>query len=416
MSNFDRKIIKTVYSSGYSQMLSAAKKEYRRYHLPKWLRQYSHLVLIFPLVLLIFLLVWLLIFLYKKWFNRIKSKFLQFNVVAFIGLLVFGILISWFFALGFRLSPSDSEINLVAIRTGIIFTLIIGLPAVNLFFALEFLISRKVQHKYFKTFILFLSTSFLPSLTLWGIIFFVFKGDFKDDFTMGFLMISSLVFLIIGVIRALIHFFIVREKELKIENELKISRLRELKSKAELNALHSRINPHFLYNSLNSIAGLSKINPDKTEHMALSLSKLFRYSINKEQSDWSTIAEEMRMVNIYLDIEKVRFEDRLKFSIDLPGNLEEVQVPRFLIQPLVENAMKHGISKCIEQGVVKVSVNRTNGWLEVSVADNGPDFPDELDAGFGLQSIYDKLEIMYPRGFELHFLKSPDKQILIKLS
>jgi two-component system LytT family sensor kinase len=66
--------------------------------------------------------------------------------------------------------------------------------------------------------------------------------------------------------------------------------------------------------------------------------------------------------------------------------------------------------------VVKVSVRKSEEWLEISVADNGPDFPDELSPGFGLQSIYDKLEIMYPQGFELHFLKTPDKQILIKLS
>jgi two-component system LytT family sensor kinase len=150
--------------------------------------------------------------------------------------------------------------------------------------------------------------------------------------------------------------------------------------------------------------------------MSLSLSKLFRYSINKEQSDWSTLAEELKMVNIYLDIEKVRFENRLEFSIDMTDDLKEVEVPRFLIQPLVENAVKHGVSKRVEQGVVKVSVRKSDEWLEISVADNGPDFPDELDPGFGLQSIYDKLEIMYPGGFELHFLKSPDKQILIKLT
>jgi len=224
------------------------------------------------------------------------------------------------------------------------------------------------------------------------------------------------VCLLIAAFRSLISYFIFKEKDLILESERKFSRLRELKTKAELNALHSKINPHFLYNSLNSIAGLAKTDAEKTEHMALSLSKLFRYSINKEQTDWSTFADEMEIVRIYLDIEKVRFDDRLEFTIDLPDELKTIRVPRFIIQPLVENAIKHGISKMVSKGVITASVHRKDKWIEIVVADNGPDFPDELIPGFGLQSIYDKLEIMYPNRFELHFLNAPNKHILIKIA
>jgi len=225
-----------------------------------------------------------------------------------------------------------------------------------------------------------------------------------------------LFFTIIGVIRALISFFILKEKELKIENEVKLANLRELKSKAELNALHSKINPHFLYNALNSIAGLAKTDAEKTEQMALSLSKLFRYSINKAQSDWSNISDEIEMVRIYLDIEKVRFDDRLEFTIDSPDELKSEKVPRFIIQPLVENAVKHGVSKLVTKGKIAVSVIRNEKWIEITVADNGPDFPRELAPGFGLQSIYDKLEIMYADRFEMHFINTPEKHILIKIA
>ena len=164
--------------------------------------------------------------------------------------------------------------------------------------------------------------------------------------------------LIIASFRALISYFFFKEKELILENETKLSKLRELKSKAELNALHSRINPHFLYNSLNSIAGLAHDDADKTEHMALSLSKLFRYSINKEKSDWTTFKEELEMVRIYLDVEKVRFDDRLSYLVEIPKELEEQQIPRFIIQPLVENAVKHGISKSVDGGDIKVSISK----------------------------------------------------------
>lgn len=149
--------------------------------------------------------------------------------------------------------------------------------------------------------------------------------------------------------------------------------------------------------------------------MALLLSKLFRYSINKEQSDWSTLAEEMEMVQIYLEFEKVRFDERLVFTIDLPDNLKLVRVPRFMIQPLVENAIKHGISKLVEQGHVAITIRQNERWLEIAVSDNGPDFPAELFPSFGLQGVYDKLEILYPNRFELHFTHAPQKQIMIKL-
>jgi sensor histidine kinase YesM len=141
-------------------------------------------------------------------------------------------------------------------------------------------------------------------------------------------LVTWLTFTIVGVLRALVSFYLLKEKELKKENELQLSRLRELKTKAELNALHSKINPHFLYNALNSIAGLARMDLGKTEQMALSLSKLFRYSINREQSDWSTLGEELAMVQIYLDIEKIRFEDRLDYIVDLSADLMHCKLPQ----------------------------------------------------------------------------------------
>ncbi|MBN1118465.1 MAG: histidine kinase [Bacteroidales bacterium] len=415
MNAFDRDIIEAVYSSDYSQLLPQAKKQYGDYDFPKWLS--PHLVLIFPFVLVLFLMAGLIILLYKRWFVRIKNEFVQFNVTAFLGLLLLGIMISSFLALRYELDWYNFGLSTFDFVAGIFLTVIFGLLGANFIRLVEKAINRNTQSKYLKTLLLFLSTTLIPVLSVFGVMYLSSRasGNFGEN-QITIILTFLVAFTIIGIIRALISFFVIREKELKIESELKISRLRELKSKAELNALHSKINPHFLYNALNSIAGLSTINPDKTEHMALSLSKLFRYSINKEQSDWSTIAEELKMVNIYLDIEKVRFENRLEFRIDMPEGLKHVQVPRFLIQPLVENAVKHGISKRVEQGVIKVSVRKSDDWLDISVADNGPDFPEDLAPGFGLQSIYDKLEIMYPGRFELHFLKSPDKQILIKLS
>jgi sensor histidine kinase YesM len=151
--------------------------------------------------------------------------------------------------------------------------------------------------------------------------------------------------MILATIRSLISYFIFKERNLIIENEAKLSNLRELKAKAELKSLQSQINPHFLYNSLNSIASLAPIDAAKTQQMAHSLSDLFKYSINRKGKKTSTVKDEIEMVKSYLEIEKIRFGDRLQFDIDVDKDIEDYEIPLFLIQPLVENAVKHGISQ-----------------------------------------------------------------------
>lgn len=415
MNSFDKKIIQAVYSDDFKRLFPIAKKQFGKFEFAEWMRRYSPQVLIFPFVLTVFLLVGLLIFLYRKLFSRIRDKWLQLNAISILALPLLGVLISLYFMTALTLKhPYAIHLNWSNFLAGIFLTTLLGLPAVNLIRLIETIIHRKTQQKYFKVLLLFLSTSLLPSGTLISIAYFSFKKNLNDEGIHAMILIF-LTFVFIGIIRALISFFILKEKEIKIETEVKLANLRELKTKAELNALHSKINPHFLYNALNSIAGLAKTDAEKTEHMALSLSKLFRYSINKEQSDWSTFEEELNMVRIYLDIEKVRFNERLEFSINLPNELRSAQVPRFLIQPLAENSVKHGISKLTEKGQIQISVAQNGKYTEISVRDNGPDFPNELIPGFGLQSIHDKLEILYPNRFELHFVHSPNKKILIKL-
>lgn len=413
LRDLDRQILQTIYAPDFERLLPVAQKQYGwKFY---WVRENATLLMIFPLVIGLILLAGLFILIYRKWGVKINNHLLRFNAVSFVALVMFGIMLYLYAWLTFMVESSSFQLyQIKVLRVSILVSLMVGLPALNLIRMIELAISRKTHHKYFRSMMLFLSTCLIPSIALCTFTFALNSKQLDRD-GVRFLIVSFLVFVVIGIIRALISFFILKEKEIKIENDLQLSRLRELKTKAELNALHSKINPHFLYNSLNSIAGLAKTDADKTEQMALLLSKLFRYSINKEQSDWSTLAEEMEMVQIYLEIEKVRFDERLMFAIDLPDNLKSVRVPRFMIQPLVENAIKHGISKLVEQGHVAVIIRQNERWLEIAVSDNGPDFPAELFPGFGLQGVYDKLEILYPNRFELHFTHAPKKQIMIKL-
>jgi sensor histidine kinase YesM len=417
LSDFDRSFIAAMYAKDFDELLPLAKSKFRRFHFPSWLNmEYGYAVLFWPLLLSLFLMAGLLMLVYNKWLVKIRYRFMRFNASAFIGLLFFGFLFSLYISLSYRLNfQNDSGPYWQGVLIGTGITLLFGLPAVNILRIIEMLIARRSKHRFWKSLLQFLSISLIPTITIFGIIFFSIGEDWKNGVELTFLIFSMLGFTLAGLIRALINFFILKERDIKVANETQLAQLRELKTKAELNALHSKINPHFLYNSLNSIAGLCRINPEKTEHMALALSRLFRYSINREQSDWATLGEEINMVKIYLEIEKVRFDDRLEFIIDLPNSLIAEKVPRFILQPLVENALKHGVSNSTELGIVSVSVLKKNEWLEIMVADNGPAFPDDLIPGFGVQGIYDKLEIMYPNSFELHFINEPEKKIVIKL-
>jgi LytS/YehU family sensor histidine kinase len=149
--------------------------------------------------------------------------------------------------------------------------------------------------------------------------------------------------------------------------------------------------------------------------MALSLSKLFRYTINRDEEMISTIGQEIEMTELYLEIEKHRFAERLDYVISTDEKLKDQVVPRLLIQPLVENSIKHGISKITGQGIIKVKVYEEEKDLLIEIYDNGPEFPEGLLSGYGLQNTYDKLTLVYKKPYEIKFNNQPEKFVQIRL-
>jgi two-component system, LytTR family, sensor kinase len=223
-------------------------------------------------------------------------------------------------------------------------------------------------------------------------------------------------FLIILVISTIVYIYRSRQANLTArlrEKELDLVKAKQLVTQAELQTLQSKINPHFLYNSLNSIAGLIREDADKAEDMTLKLSQLFRYSINSRQENLATVAGEMEIVNTYLEIEKVRFGSRLQFMVDIDSSVKESHIPKFLIQPLVENALKHGLNGLADNGCLKISIGREKEKIAITIADNGKPFPAELNMGYGLQSTYDKLNLLYADDYQVQITNSPEKQIRI---
>ncbi len=199
------------------------------------------------------------------------------------------------------------------------------------------------------------------------------------------------------------------------QHDVEMAKLQELITKAELQAINARINPHFLYNSLNSIATLVHTDPDKTEKMTIGLSDFLRYAINRQGADMVSLAEELEITGKYLEIEKVRFGERLNYCIDTSPEADRIIVPRFVLQPIVENAVKHGISPIKEGGMIRIQCLIEAKKLSICVYDNGPGFAENIMSGYGLTSLNDKLSLIYGQTPELFWVNGDQKHICVKI-
>jgi two-component system, LytTR family, sensor kinase len=231
----------------------------------------------------------------------------------------------------------------------------------------------------------------------------------------GGLLISVCVSVVVGTV-IFINTLKNTTAKLQLEEQsLELAKLEQLKTAAELASLQARINPHFLYNALNAIAALIHDEPDTAEDMTINLAKLFRYSINTQNENYATIREELDILNAYLTIEKTRFGNKLNFSIKIHSDLYPQKIPRFLIQPLVENAVKHGLSPLATSGFIEVSIEKCSETnLKITIHDNGVPFPATIQQGFGIKSTFDKLRLLYGQNnYSVAITNEPVKQIAI---
>jgi len=249
-----------------------------------------------------------------------------------------------------------------------------------------------------------------------GLIYIVYYHDKNLDTFLKYNTISSVyTTAAIGLVYAVVSYLNLQQKRKFDEKELELSRLRELKAKAELDALHSKVNPHFLYNALNSIADLSITDGKKARRMTVALADLFRYSINYSQNNYSTVRDEVSMTDVYLQIEKIRFEDKLNYHVRVDEDTNHFLVPRFILQPLIENAVKHGLKVTGQMSEIFLETKIEQDKLVINIADNGPLFPGELNPGYGVKSVYDKLDLLFPGTYEIHFINHPRKQVSIHI-
>jgi sensor histidine kinase YesM len=181
---------------------------------------------------------------------------------------------------------------------------------------------------------------------------------------------------------------------------------------AEIAFLRSQINPHFLYNALNSIAALCIDEPHKAEELTLDLSRYLRGSFDfKQLESLTTIENELELVEAYINIEKARFGARLCVEYEVDGNLDNIRIPSLILQPLVENAIRHGLMSNLRGGTVKISVKeKVDGVVSFAVEDNGCGMSEErrkdilkpdVKKGVGLWNISQRIKLLYGKGIHI---------------
>jgi len=179
--------------------------------------------------------------------------------------------------------------------------------------------------------------------------------------------------------------------------ELEAARRAEiLVREAQLKALKSQVNPHFLFNSLNSISALTAVNPEEARQMCIRLADFLRTSLRLGERASVPFAEEMALTRMYLDVEQVRFGSKLRVQQNVDANCADCDVPALLIQPLVENAVKHGIAMMAEGGEIVMSGQRDGEWLRFVISNPfDPEAPSAGRNGLGLRNIRERLESRY---------------------
>jgi len=235
--------------------------------------------------------------------------------------------------------------------------------------------------------------------------------------TLAIVMINGILALIVGgVVYTYERMHRRLQETLREVEEVRLvqAQLREEAARAELAALQARINPHFFFNTLNTISSLLDEDPREAEEVVQTLAELFRYTFKVADAGPVALREELDFTRNYLTIEQARFEERLRVEWNLEPEALEVSVPGLIVQPLVENAVGHGIAPKAEGGVLRISARIEDGRLHVDVQDDGVGLTGApgtmIQDGHGLGNIAQRLEAFYRGGGSITLSANPEGQ------
>ncbi|HLM60535.1 MAG TPA: histidine kinase [Pyrinomonadaceae bacterium] len=225
---------------------------------------------------------------------------------------------------------------------------------------------------------------------------------------------------IVGLWHAYDYYRRFRERERRAAQlEIEAAVLEKQLAQSQLDALKMQLHPHFLFNTLNSISVLMRDDAQAANRMLLRLSELLRIALKSESKQEISLRQELEFLGSYLEIEQTRFQDRLKVDFDIEKVALDAYVPNLILQPIVENAIRHGIAPRAEAGLIQVQVRRENGFVELSVKDNGVGLNETegIKSGIGLSNTRKRLEKLYGEqyGFEISSPSTGGFQVKLKI-
>jgi two-component system, LytTR family, sensor kinase len=241
---------------------------------------------------------------------------------------------------------------------------------------------------------------------------FNFSDDFRKIFVGEFHVDLLIYWILFGLwtLREINRRYIERERE-TARLALETAQLETRLAEARLDALKMQLQPHFLFNTLNSISVLMRAGDAPTANkMLIKLSELLRVALKSESSQEVSLKDELEFLRGYLEIEQMRFQDRLTVDFDVDKETLDAQIPNLILQPLVENAIRHGIAPLAEKGKILIESRRENGFVELAVSDNGAGMQNSAIAnnGIGLKNTQERLEKLYGERQKFEIISGAD--------
>ena len=274
----------------------------------------------------------------------------------------------------------------------------------------ERLIGTIITHLAASVILVFIATSFAQT-----VLRFLFPG--QEDFYL-FNSQAYYIRVVTGLslysVVALIYYLIIyyeefqhkKQRETEIENHLKV---------AELSMLKAQINPHFIFNSLNSVSSLTLTNPEGAHKMVIQLADFLRYSVGKSGEDMQSLESEIKAIELFLEIEKTRFGDRLTFEIDCDESCYETEIPALLLQPLIENAVKYGTHESTVPNNVRMHCKFEDNMLTIEIANHiERSIVVKKGKGIGLENVKARLNLVYGMN-DLLETEKKDEEFIVKL-
>ncbi len=322
-------------------------------------------------------------------FNSARS--LLFYSIPWILVIIFHSMLLYF---NFHFHP------LQALTDGVVFNLVFAIMGTGIWYVVQY---NNIHEKgAYNLFINHISIAVIFILCWYAFSTIILRSIFMNDAAyISFLNASftwriafgSIIYLALLLIFYSFNFY----DSLK-EKELQQARMENYLREAELRSLKSQLNPHFIFNSLNSINALTVVAPEKAREMVVKLSEFLRYTLKREgELEKATLAEELENARRYLDIEKVRFGKNLIYQENIKDHCMSRLVPNFMLQPLLENAIKHGVYDSLEPVVIQLTCDTGEDYLSIALANTlDPDKgkPDKGE-GIGLKNIRNRLKLIY---------------------